>query len=527
MANIYCNSIALYATFMMILCRYCTESFMTPSPYKLRSIQREATRPSENDDGLLNQDENKYSLSKAEKKWIESRSSTSSSQSNSIQNERNQDVNEDYDHDSDGAGNVNIPKTGISVSDEMVALQTKEDFDTRLISLDDKDNYRGNRCVPKGVMAAKIETVVRDQIGDEPARYLIPLSPSSIDGTDCDNDATESASGGRTSNNAMKYAMVDVPPFSEKLASQIRSFMASPSSKDEKRPKKAQSGILSNILVTSRDGIHYDESPAVYVSRESDLLSWKEAFPEANIVIYRLDAPRECKILASQVLDGYGPWALEEQVIEGSVSDNDVKSAESSTKQKKSKNTSVKFVETGRPLTQMEWNETTTEQVLEQGMDPPDEDDNDDPDGLFTPEAIRLREAGKEIIALYTPGHTFGSVTYIFPKVKVCCSGYTIPLEDTRRDAGAGSMPGPAMDYRGYITTNQGGMAQQIESARHVIDVYGDRFEAVLPSRGSPVCLPSDSTDNETNVKYRARIWNQLLNDYAELGRVYEKLGII
>lgn len=532
MANLYCNSIAQCAIFTMILCSFCSESFVPTCSFKPRSTRRETTtRSSASEDDLHNQDEksskDEYSLSDAEMKWIESRASSSSPSKNinleaSFQNEKRQEYDED-----EWAGNVNIPKTGISVSDEMIDLQSKESFVTRLISLEDEDNFIGTRCVPEGVMAAKIETTVRDQIGEEPARYLVPLSTSLIS-TDENNDVTESTSGGRTgaSNNVVKYAMVDVPPYSEELASQIRSFMTSPFSKDDERQKKKerQSGILSNILITSLDGIHYDEAPAVYVSRKSDLLLWKKAFPEAHIVIYRLDAPQECKNLVSQVLDGYGPWVLEE-AVQGELSDESLNS-DDATKQKEEKNTSVKFVETGRPLTRVEWNETMAEQVLDQGMAPPD-DESDDSDELYTPEAIRLREEGKDIIAIYTPGHTFGSVTYIFPKAKVCCSGYTIPLEDTRPDAGAGSIPGPTMDYRGYITTNQGGMTRQIESARHVVNFYGDRFEAILPSRGSPVWLSSDSTDNDKNVKYRARIWNQILNDYAELGRVYERLGII
>jgi len=458
-----------------------------------------------------------FSLSDAEMRWMESRSSkTNSKQPAGIQEyEDNNDMSEE-------AGNVNIPKTGISVSDEMVALQSKEQFVTRLISLEEEDGYGGSTCVPEGVRAAMIETTVSDQIGEEPARYLVPLSLSSVSDEDGSNTALDTP---------MKYAMVDIPPFSQELANQIRTFMSPPPSKTDETTQTQQTGILSNILITCRDGIHYDESPAVYVTRKSDLIQWKRAFPEAHIVIYRLDAPRECKELVNQVLDGYGPWAFGEANEEASATTDEPKPKK---KKKKTKTTrKSEFVETGRPLTRVEWSEEVQEQVLDQGMAPPDDDDDgtDDVNGLYTPEAIRAREDGKEILALYTPGHTYGSVTYIFPNVKICCSGYTIPLEDARTEGASGSMAGPTMDYRGYITTNQGGMARQIESAQHLIDVYGDRFEAVLPSRGSPVCLAGDrngtGTDTQRNVKYRARIWGQVLNDYAELGKVYEQLGII
>eukprot|EP00555_Chaetoceros_dichaeta_P010642 CAMPEP_0198259634 /NCGR_PEP_ID=MMETSP1447-20131203/8771_1 /TAXON_ID=420782 /ORGANISM="Chaetoceros dichaeta, Strain CCMP1751" /LENGTH=558 /DNA_ID=CAMNT_0043947069 /DNA_START=1 /DNA_END=1677 /DNA_ORIENTATION=+ len=558
----------------MILCQLHTEAFTILSPLTIRTVVRippertirhphhssgddddyggdgtnsKRNQKNNDDDTDNNNSSNKkddYSLSDAEMKWMESRSTPSSSPNENSAGSPQQTLN-DYDDDNDGnegAGNVNIPKTGISVSDEMVALQSKENFVTRLISLAEEDGYGGSTCVPAGVRAAKIETTVSDQIGEEPARYLVPLSASVRTEDEDEDDSTNAV------DTPMKYAMVDVPPFSEELANQIRTFMSSSSSSTSSSKNdetQTQTGILSNILITCRDGIHYDESPAVYVTRKSDLISWKRAFPEAHIVIYRLDAPRECKELVNQVLDGYGPWAFgeakEEAAANNDTDDSPKPKPKTKTKKKKQTTTrkgddgtrSLQFVETGRPLTRVEWSEEVQEQVLDQGMAPPDDDDdgNDDVNGLYTPEAIRAREEGKEILALYTPGHTFGSVTYLFPHVKICCSGYTIPLEDARTDGASGSMAGPTMDYRGYITTNQGGMARQIESAQHLIDVYGDRFEAVLPSRGSPVCLPGDrngnGTDTQRNVKYRARIWGQVLNDYAELGKVYEQLGII
>jgi len=474
----------------------------------------------------------KYSLSDAEMKWMKRQSSSQPESTPRSEPQPPTAREEGYDSisDDDGSGNVNIPKTGISVSDEMVALQTKETFVTRLVPL------AGDGCVPDGVDAARIETTVRDQIGEEPARYLVPL---------------ERGDSGHEGAGLVRYAMVDVPPFSDELVAEIRAFVSSsPSqsqspdsadsdldsdsdsdSEDDKREKRKRTGVLSNILITSRDGIHYDESPAVYVTRKSDLQSWKQAFPEAHIVIYRLDAPRECKDLVTQVLDGYGPWGLQADNNTDDI-DNSAKTTKRKSNNTKSTDKTMTFIETGRPLTRMEWSEEVQEQVLDQGMPPPDDTDTTDNDieGLYTPDAIRAREDGNPILAVYTPGHTFGSVTYVFPNVKICCAGYTIPLEDTRPDAAMGStMPGPAMDYRGYITTSQGGMGQQIESARKLIGGYGDRFEAVLPARGAPVCLTDGSSDGDSqkHVDYRARVWNQLLDDYSELGDVYEQLGII
>jgi len=289
--------------------------------------------------------------------------------------------------------------------------------------------------------------------------------------------------------------MIDLPPYSDDLVAQMKTFM------------KETKGRLTNILITCRNGLHYDEAPAVYVTRKSDMAQWKKAFPSTNFVMYRLDMPRECKNLVSQSLDGYGPWALQD-----ANEDEDARGKH-------------QFKETGRPLTVMEWDEETQASVLDDGEMPPDDADEAQPDDeLYTPAAIQKREEGKEILAIYTPGHTYGSVTYIFPQTKVCCSGFTIPVEDTRADAGVLGVPmgaGPKLDFSGYLTTNTGGMDRQIESARHLVSVYSDRFEVVLPARGPPVTLGSHS------VTDRMRILHDMLDEFAELGRIYGQMGII
>jgi hypothetical protein len=80
---------------------------------------------------------------------------------------------------------------------------------------------------------------------------------------------------------------------------------------------------------------------------------------------------------------------------------------------------------------------------------------------------------------------------------------------------------GPRLDYSGYLTTNSGGIERQVESARHIVSVYADRFDILLPARGPPVKL-SDYTAEE-----RSGILHGMLNDFAEIGRVYSSLGIL
>lgn len=404
------------------------------------------------------------------------------------------------------AGNVNIPKTGISVNDEMTMIQSTEKYVCQLFPLN--VNTSANKIAEGGEdqpesddsdnnfnSVAAIQTVTADSISDEPMRYVVALDQYS-------NDATKGQN--------RKYAMIDVPPYSDELVEKILEFMTIDSfiESDDKTDendddiKVKNTGTLSTILVTCRDGIHYDETPAVYVTRKSDLMKWKQAFPGVEIVMYRLDTPRDCKDAITQSLDGYGPWAL------GS-NDGDVGKT---------------FSETGRPLTRMDWDEETQVNVLDNGEVPPDDNgEDDDVDKQYTPQAIKKREENKDIIAVYTPGHTFGSVTYIFPKLQVCCSGFTMPVEDTRSSANVVglSTAGPALDYRGYITTNSGGIERQIESARSLVAVYADRFGALLPARGPPVTL------GHLPLVERQRILQDMLNEYAELGRVYESMGII
>ena len=143
-----------------------------------------------------------------------------------------------------------------------------------------------------------------------------------------------------------------------------------------------------------------------------------------------------------------------------------------------------------------------------------------DANGQFTPATIRANEEGKRILAVYTPGRTFGSMTYVFPELKLCASGFSLPLEDSREEENPGmDYPGPALDHRGYITTSKAGMSRQIESAKELINNYADRFEILLTARGDPFYFDGDARDRRETML-------EIMGQYEKLGNIYEQLGI-
>lgn len=389
-------------------------------------------------------------------------------------------------------GDVPIPTTGISVAEEMEKTQ-KDRFYSEVVRISGLGD---------GVKAAQIVSSSTGG-GYDVVRYLIRLSRKTEE-DDIDEDTAgsfEDNSGtliqNATSDNAMQenFVLVDVPPYSEKLVQQMQQMMGS-------------NGRLSAILVTSRDGIHYDDAPAVFTIRRADLLKWGKAFPETAIVAYRMDIPRDCRESVTQRLDGYGPWALQDDYE--NVSRN------------------VTFIETGRPMTVNEWHSDMAMDIIQGRRKPPSEEGNSDTggivnltaDGQYTPEAIRRKEEGKRILAIYTPGRTYGSVSYVFPELGLCASGFTLPLEDAREESwGVHSTAGPALDFRGYITTSKAGIGRQMESARKLAHDYIDRFKIVLPSRGDPFYL-------QENVEDRRQTILEIIDQYEMLGRVYEELGI-
>jgi len=478
-----------------------------------------------------------------------SKKSLSKSQSKVNGNEEENEENNDYKE-------YNIPKTGISLSDQLEtkSLENKERFETTLtpivtgiissnsdddekkiefdydddgfpisykeIKEDANDDDDTNSARHQGV--ARIDTIsTLGNAGEEPVRWLV-----SLDDTNKESDDKKES-----------FALIDLPPYSDRLVHDIRSFMdpeynnsttvSTSSSSEDTTSSKAN---LDVILLTNQQCIHYDTSPGVYVKRKSELTKWKKAFPSAQVIMYRLDIPRECREEVTQVLDGYGPWGWEEVENEGDSGGVKVKN---------------KFVETGRPLTIEEWDDDTKTKVLTQGELPPDdqiddkEDSNDDDtnseeDELYSSEAIRKREEKYRLLAVYTPGSTFGSVTYILPQRGICCSGHALPIEssgntaiednyDEDDDSISSTSPvppqGPRLDYQGYLASSAS-RPRQMSSASALISSYIDRFRVVLPARGDIVFLDSDENT-------RKRELMESVGLYQKVSDIYNRLGIV
>jgi len=425
----------------------------------------------------------------------------------------------------------NIPTTGISLSEEtensgpdgnekfetfltpitdVIVDNVEFDLDLLKKSLDEEEYVdefgRGRAKRHDGV--ARIDTIAATgAMGEEPVRWIVSLEDP--------NESKEKES----------FAMVDLPPYSDKLANEIRNFMD-----PEWNSKSSPKGSLDIILVTNQQSIHYDAAPAVYVTRKSDLIKWKKAFPGVKAITYRLDTPRDCRGEVSQILDGYGPWGWERNAYDDGSNRG-------------------MFVETGRPLTIVEWDDDTKTKVISQGETPPDDQDtgandsnkpDDDEDEAYSPAAIRKREEKYSLLAVYTPGHTFGSITYIFPKRGICCSGYALPMEspttialdydeeefDEFGDPEASFArttlippKGPRLDYQGYIATSAS-RPRQMSSANSLINNYIDRFHVVLPARGDVVVLDSD-------VSRRKRDLLESVGLYQKIGEIYGRLGIV
>ncbi|KAL7429677.1 hypothetical protein ACHAXM_001818 [Skeletonema potamos] len=422
-----------------------------------------------------------------------------------------------------GGGLLNVDDDGVEefeydVDGFPIAVKKKENNNSKKNEIDtNEENDDGGH---DGI--ARIDTISNFG-GMEPVRWIVSLGDK--------HDVASSSSS---------HVMIDLPPYSDKLANEIRQFM-NPDFNTTTTIETAASGNESNnkgtldaILLTNQQCIHYDNSPGVYVTRKSDLTKWKKAFPEAKVVMYRLDIPRECREEVTQVLDGYGPWGWkEEEEDEGGEKGG------------------LRFVETGRPLTIEEWDEDTKSRVLKNGELPPDDGDVLDSDGesvdtddgvdydedaMYSENAIRQREEEYRLLAVYTPGHTFGSVTYIFPKRNLCCSGFALPLEssspvgnydededddDNNGRSSSSSLPpiGPRLDYQGYLATSAS-RPRQMSSALSLINRYIDRFRVVLPARGDIVFLDSDE-------ERRKRDLMESVGLYRKMSDIYSRLGIV
>jgi hypothetical protein len=410
----------------------------------------------------------------------------------------------------DDEGNVHIPSSGISVNDEMEAAQ-KDRFVTEVVPIQ----------TLTGVAQLVTTTTVMGSF--EPVRYLVALSPpprqSSVDESGASSIEASINSGddstfveGRVdtpsatlvqqptaAKDPLTFVMVDIPPYSNQLATRIRSYLST------------YNGRLGMILVTNRDSIHYDEAPAVYSTRRADLDLWLLAFPGLKIIAYRLDIPRDCRHAIGQVLDGYGPFALQEDQEDGDESDTN--------------NSTFSFVESGRPLTYAEWDHDVAQDIMAGKTLPHDvlatntSNGGDNDEDLYSEAAIRQREEGRRILAVYTPGYSFGSLSYVFPAMGVCCSGFTIPVEDSRFEENEGTgTPGPAIDCRGYMSSSRA-RTRQMESAKAFVNVYADRFSVVLPSRGDPLFL------DETIIERKQALLD-VIEQYEKIGEIYERLGI-
>jgi hypothetical protein len=376
-------------------------------------------------------------------------------------------------------GNINIPATGISINDEIESAQ-KDRFVTDLVPIN------GLRDV-----AAQIVTTSSVSGSFEPVRYIVALTPPKLGKVPLTEGNSTPLDFPMATSNTTDFVIVDVPPYSQQLADQIKEFLS------------VNNGELRSILITCRDSIHYDEAPAVYSTRRADLESWCQSFPDLSIIAYRLDIPRDCRFAITQVLDGYGPFALQKDSDHGNP---------------------FKFVETGRPLSIVEWDHSVAQDVF-CGKPPPDDEVEPLPDidesDMYSPAAIRKREAGKHLLAVFTPGYSFGSVSYIFPRTGICCSGFTIPIEDNRYDEnlGIGGSTGPALDCRGYIALSKD-RKRQMESAKKLVRTYIDQFHILLPSRGDPFFLDDD-------VEERKEVLLDTITQYEKIGAIYEQLGIV
>ena len=395
-----------------------------------------------------------------------------------------------------GESDAPIPSTGVTVADEILKTQ-QEGYASEVVKI---------RGLEPGILAAQIVTTGTISNKIEAVRYLIGLSKQAV----TENKETREWDIVPPTD-MQSFAMVDIPPYSPQLEQQMKSFMG---------PK----GKLAAILMTSRDCIHYDEAPGIYSNRQSDMKKWRERFPEVPVVAYRIDIPRECREFITQRLDGYGPFAFQEE--------GEVEPAESSADdedEKKKYDPMSPFIETGQPLTYELWDFDVAQDIFAGKISPDDinttkASSEDDEEDLYSPEAIRAREEGKRILAVYTPGRTYGSVSYVFPEVQLVASGYTIPVEDNRLGDGNGmpgiDSPGPSLDVTGYITTSKAGITRQMESARNLIENYADRFDVILPSQNDPFFVDAPT------VEERKADLLSIIDQYEKIGQVYEELGI-
>lgn len=304
-----------------------------------------------------------------------------------------------------------------------------------------------------------VTTVVTES--DAPDRWLVPLNNTNND-----------------------FVLVDAPPYSPDLL--------------ERMTKQCDGGRIVALLVTNRNALHCDDAPrTVYRSSRSELEAWWRALGGGDddddekardfaVVAHRIDVPRDSRPYVTQILDGYGPWAWN----------------------------GTAFEETGRPLTVLEWDEDRVKEFMMESDDTDTDEDAAEEEQRKLRASVREKERDRHLLAVYAPGHTMGSVCYVFPKSRTCAAGFAIP-EDT---------DSPRLDAKGYVSTNRGTVERQVDSARRLAEDYADRFDAVLPSRGGAMLL-SVNGDDEHGTRKRENL-ERIVKQFETVGKIYDSLGI-
>ena len=74
------------------------------------------------------------------------------------------------------------------------------------------------------------------------------------------------------------------------------------------------------------------------------------------------------------------------------------------------------------------------------------------------------------------------------------------------------------MDYRGYVTTSEA-IGLQMKSAREVVEIYGDRFKTMLPSKGNIQYMGYLTTEERKGALL------DVIDQFDEIGKAYSQVG--
>jgi len=317
----------------------------------------------------------------------------------------------------------------------------------------------------KSKTSMSIEAVDGPKYWDEPDNEVKLLRIKSLDGTVAriKHENFPNSWIVRLSEDDNAFIMIDVPKFSEDLKRKILEFCG------------GQSPMA--IAVTNRNSIYYGDAPGGLIIRKSDLILWADAFPGIEVVMNRHDINRDLQKVVTQRLDGYGPWGI------------DLKTA--------------KFNDLRNPLEEIDGLDEY-EMIL-------------DVENYVSPELeevdVRNNELSKYCIAAYTPGHTFGSMCYVVPELRLVLSGNTLPPTSLLQGKKL------RMDAQGIVTTNRAGVRRQADSARTFVQEYGDIIDMMLPSRGLVQRFPSPNDKSR-----RVQFLMQLLDEF-ETYEGYENMA--